>query len=37
MYDRPNNTMKLRSDFYSIAFMGYVYIDDEQRKEIILN
>jgi hypothetical protein len=28
--------MKLRSDFYSIAFMGYIYVDSEQRQEIIL-
>jgi hypothetical protein len=29
--------MKLRNDFYSIAFIGYVYVDDEQRQEIILD
>jgi hypothetical protein len=37
IYDRPNKTMKLRTDFYSVTFMGYVYIDKEQRKEIILD
>jgi predicted membrane protein len=37
MSERPNKTMKLRTDFYSVTFMGYVYIDKEQRKEIILD
>ncbi len=36
MYDRPDKTMSLREDFYSITFMGYVYITKEQRKEIIM-
>ena len=37
MYERPNKTMKLRNDFYSVTFMGYVCINEEQRKEIILD
>ena len=37
MQEKPNKTMKLRNDFYSIAFIGYIYVDDEQRKEIILD
>ncbi len=36
MYERPNQTMKLRTDFYSVTFMGFIYLEEEQRKEIIL-
>ena len=28
--------MQLRSDFYSVTFMGFMYVDEEQRKEIII-
>ena len=28
--------MKLRLDFYSVSYMGFMYVDEEQRKEIII-
>ncbi len=36
MFERPNQTMKLRKDFYSVSYMGFMYLDEEQRKEIII-
>lgn len=37
MYERSQKTMKLRFDYYAVAFMGYVYLDDDQRMEIVLD
>ena len=37
LYDKPNKTMKLRLDWYSVTFEGFNMIDNDQIKEIILD